>query len=320
MADTGGGPGGEATPPPVGSDSGGGGSSSAAPPAGASPSKPRGSTTIGTTAVPAASGGGPPTAKPASAPAAAVDGGSGSAAPKKLGASTTVGRTAAAPSAPAGGAAAAAAAAAAREFRLFRPSAANPQSDIRALSKALAAAPDIAPTAGELRVAAASLSAAASTGGPLLTRKHREEAAAARAARFPRVLIRLRLPDRSMLQGVFTPSSTVGEVRAFLAAHLLPGVRAVLFVTPPKKVLTKDRVTLWEEGLVPAAVVWVGVEGGEAQDGAALLKPETLAAAEDLPPPAAGLAAVAEQPVDKGKGKAVKGKAKAALLKGLSRR
>lgn len=305
MADTGGGPGGEATPPPVGSDSGGGGSSSAAPPAGASPSKPRGSTTIGTTAVPAASGGGPPTAKPASAPAAAVDGGSGSAAPKKLGASTTVGRTAAA---------------AAREFRLFRPSAANPQSDIRALSKALAAAPDIAPTAGELRVAAASLSAAASTGGPLLTRKHREEAAAARAARFPRVLIRLRLPDRSMLQGVFTPSSTVGEVRAFLAAHLLPGVRAVLFVTPPKKVLTKDRVTLWEEGLVPAAVVWVGVEGGEAQDGAALLKPETLAAAEDLPPPAAGLAAVAEQPVDKGKGKAVKGKAKAALLKGLSRR
>lgn len=55
-------------------------------------------------------------------------------------------------------------------------------------------------------------------------------------------------------------------------------------------------------------------------DAAALLKEETLAAAEDLPPPAAGLDAVAEPRVDKGKGKAVKGKAKAALLKGLSRR
>lgn len=181
----------------------------------------------------------------------------------------------------------------------------------------------MAPTAGELRAAAASLSAAAASGGPLLTRKHREEAAAARAARFPRVLIRLRLPDRSMLQGVFTPGSTVGEVRAFLRAHLRPGVQAVLFVTPPKQVLVKDRATLWEEGLVPAAVVWVGVEGGGGggvPDAAALLKEETLAAAEDLPPPAAGLDAVAEPRVDKGKGKAVKGKAKAALLKGLSRR
>lgn len=153
--------------------------------------------------------------------------------------------------------------------------------------------------------------------------RRRKDAGREGADCFPRVLIRLRLPDRSMLQGTFTPTSTVGDVRAFLGAHTRPGVRTSLFVTPPKKVLTADRKTLWEEGLVPAAVVWVGVEGvppGGGEDGvdaASLLTPETIERMEDLPPPTLMLDGLAEPPKDNGKGK---GKAKANFLKGLSKR
>ena len=119
---------------------------------------------------------------------------------------------------------------------------------------------------------------------PLMTKRMRAAETEKKMSRFRKVLIRILLPDRVALQGIFTPQSTIRQVIRFVRASLLDArnVKFHLFVVPPKmKLLDLDK-TLWGEGLCPAALVHIGIDEGPSTS-AELLKPWLLDQIEDPP-------------------------------------
>lgn len=116
------------------------------------------------------------------------------------------------------------------------------------------------------------------------TSKMRKEEEEQRMRKFRKVLIRLQLPDRRILQGVFTPQTTIRQIIRFVRAALLDArnVKFHLFVVPPKRVLSKMEATLWNEGLVPAALVHIGIDTGPLQS-QNLLKPSLLTEITSIP-------------------------------------
>lgn len=123
---------------------------------------------------------------------------------------------------------------------------------------------------------------------PLMTKKMRAAEEAAKMARFKKVLIRVLMPDRYSLQGVFTPKSTVKDVHDFVRNCLredgVDNVKFHLFVVPPKMVLKDMRRTLWDEKLVPAAQVMLGIDEGPTAT-SQLLKEDIFTLCEDPPAP-----------------------------------
>lgn len=119
---------------------------------------------------------------------------------------------------------------------------------------------------------------------PLKTKKMREAEAQQRMSRFRKVLVRMQLPDRVMVQGTFTPQTQIRQVVRFLRAALIDArnVNFHLFVVPPKRTLNQMDATLWDEGLVPAAVVHVGIDAGPSESGS-LLKEHLVAGMQDAP-------------------------------------
>lgn len=175
-----------------------------------------------------------------------------------------------------------------RDMRLYRPS------DVPFDPRRIQLPDDFyAPTTGDVQKSFASLSGTTQSlnNAPLMTKKMRDAEQAKKMSRFRKVLIRVRLPDRTALQGTFTPSSTVRDVVKFVNGALREpkAVKFNLFVTPPKTILKDLDATLWSQGLVPAALVNLGIETGPS-DVAKLLSDEVLAYIEDAP--AQGAAAV----------------------------
>ncbi len=121
---------------------------------------------------------------------------------------------------------------------------------------------------------------------PLMTKKMRLAEEEAKMAKFRKVLIRVLMPDRYSLQGVFKPKSTIREVTKFVNDCLRDpaNVQFHLFVVPPKTILKDMKRTLWNEKLVPAAQIMLGVDKGPTET-KLLLKDELLALAEDPPAP-----------------------------------
>lgn len=119
---------------------------------------------------------------------------------------------------------------------------------------------------------------------PLLTKKLRDDQERSRMSRFPNVVIRVIFPDRVAIQGIFTPSSTIREVIRFVRASLLDArnVNFHLFVVPPKKKLLDLKKNLWDEKLVPAAVLHIAIETGPAET-SNLLKAHLINSIEDTP-------------------------------------
>lgn len=119
---------------------------------------------------------------------------------------------------------------------------------------------------------------------PLMTKKMRDAEKAKRMSRFRKVLIRVLFPDRIAMQGIFTPQSTIRNVQRFIRAALLDArnVKFHMFLVPPKMKLTELDDTLWSQGLVPAALVHVGIDSGPT-DTKLLLKSWLIERIEDTP-------------------------------------
>lgn len=198
-----------------------------------------------------------------------------------------------------------------RDLRVYRPS------DVPFDPRRLQLPDDFyAPTTADVKMSYASLSGAkqALNDAPLKTKKMRDAEQAKKMSRFRKVLIRVRLPDRTAVQGTFTPSSTIRDVVKFVNSVLRnpKAVRFNLFVTPPKTVLKDLDATLWSQGLVPAALINLGVESGPS-DSATLLSDEVLGFLEDAPAPGVATTSTTAPPVaahSTGKG-AVTGQSKA---------
>ncbi|XP_042305280.1 tether containing UBX domain for GLUT4 isoform X2 [Sceloporus undulatus] len=83
---------------------------------------------------------------------------------------------------------------------------------------------------------------------PLMTQAQREAQMKEKLERYPKVVLRVYFPDRYILQGFFHPSETVGALRVFVKSHLAdPEIPFYLFITPPRSILTDDRLTLFQE-------------------------------------------------------------------------
>ncbi|NXN91396.1 ASPC1 protein, partial [Rhinopomastus cyanomelas] len=82
---------------------------------------------------------------------------------------------------------------------------------------------------------------------PLLTRSLREAQLKKKLERYPKVVLRVRFPDRSILQGFFHPSETVGSLRDFVRSHLADAdLPFYLFIAPPRIILNDESATLVE--------------------------------------------------------------------------
>ncbi|NXN45946.1 ASPC1 protein, partial [Rhinoptilus africanus] len=82
---------------------------------------------------------------------------------------------------------------------------------------------------------------------PLMTKSLREAQLKEKLERYPKVVLRVRFPDRHVLQGFFHPSETVGVLRDFVRSHLADAdLPFYLFVAPPRITLNNESLTLFE--------------------------------------------------------------------------
>ncbi|XP_037349610.1 tether containing UBX domain for GLUT4 [Talpa occidentalis] len=96
---------------------------------------------------------------------------------------------------------------------------------------------------------------------PLVTKAFREAQRKEKLERYPKVALRVLFPDRYILQGFFSPSETVGDLRDFVRSHLgNPDLPFYLFIAPPKTLLDDHTLTLFQANLFPAALVHLGAE------------------------------------------------------------
>ncbi|NXF52242.1 ASPC1 protein, partial [Oceanites oceanicus] len=82
---------------------------------------------------------------------------------------------------------------------------------------------------------------------PLVTKSLREAQLKEKLERYPKVVLRVRFPDRHVLQGFFHPSETVGILRDFVRSHLADAdLPFYLFIAPPRIILNDESLTLFE--------------------------------------------------------------------------
>jgi len=91
----------------------------------------------------------------------------------------------------------------------------------------------------------------------LLTRAMREREEVRGKKKYVKVLIRVRFPDRHVLQGTFMARESVGALKDFVRDHLAdPGRSFYLYVSPPVTKLTDETRSLIQSDLAPAALVY----------------------------------------------------------------
>ena len=81
-------------------------------------------------------------------------------------------------------------------------------------------------------------------------------------------------PDGQKLVGKFLPSETIGDCLTHLQSCLVESLDINLYVTPPRRLLP-TKATLQDEGLVPAAKIFVSfVNGSTPPSGKPYIRPE----------------------------------------------
>ncbi|XP_031420061.1 tether containing UBX domain for GLUT4-like isoform X4 [Clupea harengus] len=92
---------------------------------------------------------------------------------------------------------------------------------------------------------------------PLLTSALREDHMIRQMQRHPKVVIRICFPDRHVLQGVFRPLETVGNLKQFVRNHLIdPQLQFCLYGAPRGMRMEDPRETLYEANLFPNALLY----------------------------------------------------------------
>ncbi|NWW30966.1 ASPC1 protein, partial [Panurus biarmicus] len=92
---------------------------------------------------------------------------------------------------------------------------------------------------------------------PLMTRSLKESQLKEKLERYPKVVVvRVRFPDRHVLQGFFHPAETVGVLKDFVRSHLADAeLPFYLFVAPPRIILKDESLTLFEVRTHPWALM-----------------------------------------------------------------
>lgn len=94
---------------------------------------------------------------------------------------------------------------------------------------------------------------------PLMTRAMREVRQEAEMYKYDKVVVRIKFPDRLVLQAFFRPMEKVSTLTEFVKSYLEDqDFPFYLYTTPPKRFLDKPNSTLFENKLYPASVVHFG--------------------------------------------------------------
>lgn len=99
---------------------------------------------------------------------------------------------------------------------------------------------------------------------------------------FTHAIIRVRFPDRLLLQGSFSVLETLNEVYAFVAESIVQSRKFYLYLTPPKQVLKASRENL--KSFAPATIInfaWADLEETRPSDGP-FLNEELVSASQSL--------------------------------------
>ncbi|XP_078440366.1 plant UBX domain-containing protein 1 isoform X2 [Wolffia australiana] len=100
----------------------------------------------------------------------------------------------------------------------------------------------------------------------LKTRKIREAESAARRARITKAVIRVKFPDKYVLEATFHPSETIQSlIDLLLKAVAQPQLPFYLYTTPPKMRIKDTSMDLYTAGFIPGAIVYFSLdlpEGG----------------------------------------------------------
>ncbi|GJP42685.1 hypothetical protein CLOM_g2224 [Closterium sp. NIES-68] len=123
----------------------------------------------------------------------------------------------------------------------------------------------------------------------LKTKAIRDQEQQQRKAQFKQAIIRVRFPDNTVVEAVFSPTDTVAAVRQLVQKCLLqPDVPFFFYTTPPKRMIKNEAEDLYAAQLTPGALLHFSAESSAAEpssDAASLLRPEILAL-KDVPLPA----------------------------------
>lgn len=94
---------------------------------------------------------------------------------------------------------------------------------------------------------------------PLMTRAMREVREESEMYKYDKVVVRVKFPDRLVLQAFFRPMEKVSALTEFVKSHLEDQNKTFyLYTTPPRRILDKPNSTLFENKLHPASVVHFG--------------------------------------------------------------
>ncbi|KAF9208159.1 Plant UBX domain-containing protein 1, partial [Haplosporangium sp. Z 27] len=114
----------------------------------------------------------------------------------------------------------------------------------------------------------------------------RAEEEKAKERRYPKTIIRIRFPNRVQIQATFRSQETIGDLREWVesvcAGH---GGKFDLYTTPPKKVLTDNKQTLYQAGLAPQSIVYFSWLDSKLNLDSPFLNDEHLKLLQDLPIP-----------------------------------
>ncbi|KXN72101.1 hypothetical protein CONCODRAFT_56730 [Conidiobolus coronatus NRRL 28638] len=140
-------------------------------------------------------------------------------------------------------------------------------------------------------------------GGPLKTNKMRQKELEAKMKKYPKTLIRLKLPNLYQVQFGLLTTDPISKLYEIVKSMLNETDRPFqLYTIPPLKNLNPDsNDSCFDEGLTPASIVhfkWISESEGEDKS-SPIIRSELLALAEDIELPASPVPEVPETQTSK---------------------
>jgi len=118
----------------------------------------------------------------------------------------------------------------------------------------------------------------------LMTKQLREYFKSKKQKKYRKCMIRIRFPDRTILEGTFHPLNKIRDVEDYVRQNLLMNdLPFYLYISPPVQKFTDLNATLRHYNLVPASLINFGLKEGvtNGEPDTPFLKPELIAQFRD---------------------------------------
>jgi len=113
----------------------------------------------------------------------------------------------------------------------------------------------------------------------LMTKQSRDYFKSKKQKKYKKCMLRIRFPDRTILEGTFHPLNKIRDVEDYVRQNLLMNdLPFYLYISPPVQKFTDTNATLRQSNLVPATVINFALKDGaiNGDQDTFFLKPELL--------------------------------------------